>query len=73
MSHYRLSIEEALSIALGTNGTYLSPRYQNDTIRVIRFDLIGGNIVRVVKEVKFYSVLADEIWCHNVERLPVCL
>ena len=55
------------------NATYISPRSQNEIINVIGHDIILANIVAEVKQSKFYSVLADEVNCHNVEQLPVCL
>ena len=55
------------------NATYISPRSQNEIINVIGHDIILADIVAEVKQSKFYSVLADEVSCHNVEQLPVCL
>ena len=55
------------------NATYISPRSQNEIINVIGHDIILANIVAEVKQSKFYSVLADEVSCHNIEQLPVCL
>ena len=55
------------------NATYISPRSQNEIINAIGHDIILANIVAEVKQSKFYSVLADEVSCHNVEQLPVCL
>ena len=40
---------------------------------MIGFDIICANILKKVKEAKFYAVLADEISSHNVEHLAVCL
>ena len=55
------------------NATNISPRSQNEIINVIGHDIILANIVAEIKQSKFYSVLADEVSCHNVEQLPVCL
>ena len=55
------------------NATYISSRSQNEIINVIGHDIILANIVAEVKQSNFYSVLADEVSCHNVEQLPVCL
>ena len=55
------------------NATYISPRSQNEIVNVIGHDIILANIVAEVEQSKFYSVLADEVSCHNVEQLPVCL
>ena len=49
------------------------PRSQNEIFNVIGHDIILANIVAEVKLSKFYSGLADEVSCHNVEQLPVCL
>jgi hypothetical protein len=35
--------------------------------------VIRANIISEVKEAKVYSILADEVYSHNVERLPLCL
>ena len=55
------------------NATYLSPRSQNEIISVIGYDVIRANIISEVKEAMFFSVLADEVSCHNAEHLPLCL
>jgi hypothetical protein len=51
----------------------LSPRSQNEIINVIGFDIICANILKEVKEAKFYAILADEVSSHNVEHLAICL
>ena len=53
------------------NATYISPRSQNDIIP--GYDVILTDIVAEVKNSKYFSVLADEVSCHNVEHLPLCL
>ena len=55
------------------NATYISPSTQNDIISVIGCDIILSGIVSEVKEACFFSVLADEVSCHNVDHMPVCL
>ena len=50
------------------NATYISPRSQNEIINVIGHDIILANIVAEVKQSKFYSVLADEVSCHNLSN-----
>ena len=67
------TLNQHLQQPLARNGTYLSPRLQNYIIDVISFDIIRANIVKEVKEVKFFTVLADEVSSHNVEHLAVCL
>ena len=66
-------LKKHLEQPLARNGTYLSPRSQNDIMGIIGFDIIRAKIVEEVKEAKFYAVLADEISSHNVEHLAVCL
>ena len=53
----------------------ISPRSQNEIISVIGYDVhvIRANIISEVKEAMFFSVLADEVSCHNAEHLPLCL
>ena len=55
------------------NATYISPRAQNEIINAIGHDIILANTVAEDNQSKFYSVLDDEVSCHNVEQLPVCL
>lgn len=62
-----------LNCPIAKNATYLSPSTQNDIINVIGFDVVLSGIVSEVKAACFFSVLADEVSCHNVEHLPICL
>ena len=55
------------------NATYVSPSTQNDIINIIGYDVILSGIVSEVKAAGFFPVLADEVSCHNVEHLPICL
>ena len=55
------------------NATYTSPRSQNEIINVIGYDCILSDIVTEIKNAKYFSVLADEVSCHNVEHLPICI
>ena len=55
------------------NATYLSPRSQNEIINVIGYDVIRARIISEMKKARFYSIMADEASCHNVEHLPFCL
>ena len=55
------------------NVTYLSPRSQNEIINVIGCDVIRARLISEVKKAGFYSIMADEVSCHNVEHLPLCL
>ena len=50
--------------------TYISPMPQNDIIIVIVYDY---NSLAEIKTAKHFSVLADEVSCHNVEHLPICI
>ena len=54
------------------NVTYLSPRSQNDIISVIGYDVVRANIVEEIRKARYFSVLADEVSCHNVEHMPLC-
>ena len=55
------------------NATYVLPSTQNDIINIIGYDVILSGIVSEVKAAGGFSVLADEVSCHNVEHLPICL
>ena len=55
------------------NATYLSPITQNQIINIIGYDIILSSIISEAKEADFFSVLADELSCHNVEHLPICI
>ncbi len=55
------------------NAKHLSPQTQNELINIIGYDVILSKIVSEVKRAKYYSVLADEVSCHNVEHLPICI
>ena len=55
------------------NVTYLSPRSQNDIISVIGYDVVRANIIEEIRKARYFSVLADEVSCHNVEHMPLCL
>jgi len=55
------------------NVTYLSPKSQNEIIEVIGFDVIPTSIINEVKNAMFYSILADEVFSHNVEHMALCL
>ena len=57
-------LKKHLEQLLSRNCTYLSPRSQNEIINVIGFDIIRANILKEVKEAKFYAVLADEVSSH---------
>ena len=55
------------------NATHLSPRTQNEIIGIIGNDVILSSIISSIKKAKYFSVLADEVSCHNVEHLPICV
>ena len=55
------------------NATYISPSTQNDIISIIGNDFILSGIIAEINSATYYSVLADDVSCHNVEHLPICL
>ena len=55
------------------NATHLSPLTQNELINIIGYNVILSELVSDIKEAKYFSVLADEVSCHNVEHLPICI
>ena len=55
------------------NATYISPSTQNDIISIIANDFILSGIIAEIHSATYYSVLADEVSCHNVEHLPIFL
>ncbi len=55
------------------NAKHLSPQTQNELINIIGYDVILSKIVSEIKKAKYYSVLADEVSCHHVEHLPICV
>ena len=58
---------------IAKNATYLSPMSQNDVISVIGYDVVRANLIAEIKNAKYFSVLADEVSCHGVEHMPLCL
>lgn len=55
------------------NARYTSKGIQNELLSIIA-DLVREDIVKQVQDVKFFSVLADEVTdCANQEQLCVCL
>ena len=69
------------------NATYLSPQSQNEIINIIGKDFmtinglcdlvvkdfIQNRLLSEIREAKFYSIIADEVSCHNVEQMPLCM
>ncbi len=57
------------------NATHLSPTTQNEIINIIGYDIILANIISEAKQAvaNYFSVLADELSCHNTEYLPICI
>ena len=45
----------------------------NKVINIIGHDVIRGRIIADVNNARYFSVLADEVSCHNVEHMPLCL
>ena len=55
------------------NATYISPQSQNEIINIVGKDFIQNRLLSEIREAKFYSVLADEVSCHNAEQMPLCI
>ena len=67
------SLFSHLNTPRAKNATYISPKSQNEIINVIGYDVILANIIAEIKTAQYFSVLTDEVSCHNVEHLPICL
>ena len=52
---------------------HLSHTTQNEIINIIGYDIILAIIISEAKQADFFSVLADELSCHNMEYLPICI
>ena len=50
------------------NATYISPSTQNDNINISGNDFFLSSVVAEIQSATYYSVLADEVNCHNVEH-----
>ena len=55
------------------NAKMTSPRIQNEVIDVMAQHFIVSQLVKEVKEAKFFSVMADEVTSHNTEVLSICV
>ena len=55
------------------NPTYLSPLIQNEITNIIGKDLLQANLVKEINRPRFFSILADEVESHHVEKLPLCI
>lgn len=51
-------LKQHLEQPLARNGTYLSPRSQNDIINIMGFDIIRAGIMKEVKEAQHFAILA---------------
>ena len=51
---------------------HLSHTTQNEIINIIGYDKILAIIISEAKQADYFSVLADELPCHNMEYLPFC-
>ena len=50
--------------------TYLSSWSQNEIINIIGCDMIQAEIIKEIKNARYYFILADEVTSHNQEYLP---
>ena len=55
------------------NPIYLSPLIQNEITNIIGKDLLQANLVKEINRPRFFSILADEVESHHVEKLPLCI
>ena len=55
----------------GGRETQILPRFSLP--KVIGYDILQTDLINEIKEVKFFSILADEVGSHKVEQLPVCI
>ena len=46
---------------------------QNEILNIIGYDIILANIILEAKQADYFSVLADELSCPNMEYLPICI
>lgn len=54
------------------NAHYMSPHSQNEVIAIIG-DMIQSSIVQEIRTAKFFTIMADEVACHNSEQMPLCI
>ncbi|XP_065650253.1 zinc finger MYM-type protein 1-like [Hydra vulgaris] len=55
------------------NAKYTSPRFQNEIITIIGYDIICSDLIKEIKAATFYSILADEVASHNREEHAFCM
>ena len=55
------------------NATYTSPQSQNEIMNIIANDFVHNQLLCEIREAKFFAVLGDEVFCHNVEQMPICI
>ena len=73
LSEANIELEQHLRNLLAKNATYISPDIQNQIINIVGYGIIQKDLVDEIKEAKFFSILSDEVECHHVELLPVCI
>ena len=66
-------LQNHLTSPVAKNVTCLSPKIQNEIISTIGYDILQADLINEIKEVKFFSRLADKIESHEVEQLPICI
>ena len=65
-------LAEHLSTPRQKNATYISPRTQNEVIKIMG-DMVLADLLSEVREAKFLVVMADEVSSHCREWLPLCV
>ena len=53
--------------------TYMSPQTQNELLEVMAKHIILRDIVKEIKQARYYSIMTDEVTSHNVQQLAFCV
>ena len=63
-------LKEHLTCPVARNPTYISPKIQNEIIKIMAYDVVHKYLIDEIKTAKFFTILADEVESHHVEQLP---